>query len=250
MDTQKFSDCVAMVTGGSRGIGLAVARRLAAEGASVAIVSTSQEGADKAAASLNLCEGSRAIGYACDVSSFAAVQALVEKARADFGKIDILGNNAGITRDGLLVRMPEEDWDRVMQVNLKASFNTCKAVMRQMMKARQGRIVNISSVVGLCGNPGQTNYAAAKAGLIGFSKSLAKEVASRNITINVVAPGLIETDMSAALPEETQKALLSNVPLARPGQAEDVAAAVAFLASKDASYITGHVICVDGGMCM
>ena len=241
-----FDGMTALVTGGSRGIGFAVAKRLVSEGAKVALVSTKLEGAVAAAAQL----GDNAKGYACDVSSYDDVQALVTAVLADFGKIDILVNNAGITRDDLLMRMSEEEWDRVLAVNLKGSFNTCKAVMRPMMKARFGRIINISSVVGLCGNPGQTNYAAAKAGLIGFTKSLAREIASRNITVNAVAPGLVETDMSGALPEEARNAFIQQVPLARAGKPEDIAGAVAFLAGPDASYITGHVICVDGGMCM
>ena len=241
-----FDGMTALVTGGSRGIGFAVAKRLVSEGAKVALVSTKLEGAVAAAAQL----GDNAKGYACDVSSYDDVQALVAAVLADFGKIDILVNNAGITQDDLLMRMSEEEWDRVLAVNLKGSFNTCKAVMRPMMKARFGRIINISSVVGLCGNPGQTNYAAAKAGLIGFTKSLAREIASRNITVNAVAPGLVETDMSGALPEEARNAFIQQVPLARAGKPEDIAGAVAFLAGPDASYITGHVICVDGGMCM
>ena len=241
-----FDGMTALVTGGSRGIGFAVAKRLISEGAKVALVSTKLEGAVAAAAQL----GDNAKGYACDVSSYDDVQALVAAVLADFGKIDILVNNAGITRDDLLMRMSEEEWDRVLAVNLKGSFNTCKAVMRPMMKVRFGRIINISSVVGLCGNPGQTNYAAAKAGLIGFTKSLAREIASRNITVNAVAPGLVETDMSGALPEEARNAFIQQVPLARAGKPEDIAGAVAFLAGPDASYITGHVICVDGGMCM
>ena len=237
---------VALVTGGSRGIGFAVARRLVAEGARVALVSTKQDGSDAAAEKL----GAAARGYACDISDFSAVQELVAKVAADFGKIDILVNNAGITRDGLILRMSEDDWDKVLDTNLKGAFNTCKAVVRLMMKARYGRIVNISSVVGICGNPGQCNYAAAKAGLIGFSKSLAREMASRNITVNAIAPGLVETDMSAALPQEARDALLNGVPLGRAGQPDDIAGAVNFLVGPDASYITGHVICVDGGMCM
>ena len=241
-----FDGMTALVTGGSRGIGFAVAKRLIADGAKVALVSTKLEGVVAAASQL----GENAKGYACDVSSYDDVQALVAAVLADFGKIDILVNNAGITRDDLLMRMSEEEWDRVLAVNLKGSFNTCKAVMRPMMKARFGRIINISSVVGLCGNPGQTNYAAAKAGLIGFTKSLAREIASRNITVNAVAPGLVETDMSGALPEEARNAFIQQVPLARAGKPEDIAGAVAFLAGPDASYITGHVICVDGGMCM
>ena len=239
-----FDGMTALVTGGSRGIGFAVAKRLIAEGAKVALVSTNMEGAMAAASQL----GDNAKGYACDVSKYADVQALVTAVLADFGKIDILVNNAGITRDDLLMRMTEEKWDRVLEVNLKGAFNTCKAVMRPMMKARFGRIINISSIVGISGNPGQTNYAAAKAGLIGFTKSLAREIASRNITVNAVAPGFVETDMSGALPEETRNAFIQQVPLARAGKPEDIAGTVAFLAGPDASYITGHVICVDGGL--
>ena len=241
-----FDGMTALVTGGSRGIGFAVAKRLIAEGAKVALVSTNMEGAMAAASQL----GDNAKGYACDVSKYDDVQALVTAVLADFGKIDILVNNAGITRDDLLMRMTEEKWDRVLEVNLKGAFNTSKAVMRPMMKARFGRIINISSIVGISGNPGQTNYAAAKAGLIGFTKSLAREIASRNITVNAVAPGFVETDMSGALPEETRNAFIQQVPLARAGKPEDIAGTVAFLAGPDASYITGHVICVDGGMCM
>lgn len=240
-----FDGMTALVTGGSRGIGFAVAKRFVDEGARVALVSTRLGGAMAAAAQL----GDQVKGYACDISDYEAVQALVASVLADFGRLDILVNNAGITRDGLLMRMSEEDWNRVLEVNLKGAFNTCKAVMRPMMKARFGRIVNISSVVGLCGNPGQTNYAAAKAGLIGFTKSLAREIASRNITVNAVAPGLVETDMSNALSEEARNAFLQQIPLARAGKPEDIAGAVAFLAGSDAAYITGHVICVDGGMC-
>ena len=239
-----FDGMTALVTGGSRGIGFAVAKRLIADGAKVALVSTNMEGAMAAASQL----GDNAKGYACDVSKYDDVQALVTAVLADFGKIDILVNNAGITRDDLLMRMTEEKWDRVLEVNLKGAFNTCKAVMRPMMKARFGRIINISSIVGISGNPGQTNYAAAKAGLIGFTKSLAREIASRNITVNAVAPGFVETDMSGALPEETRNAFIQQVPLARAGKPEDIAGAVAFLAGPDASYITGHVICVDGGL--
>lgn len=244
--TMSFEGQVALVTGGSRGIGHAIAKRFASEGAKVAIVCTTAEGASKAAEAI----GNGCRGYACDVSDNKAVQELVGTVLADFGKIDILVNNAGITRDGLIMRMEEADWDKVLNTNLKGVFNTCKAVARSMMKARYGRIINISSIVGISGNPGQTNYAASKAGVIGFTKALAKEIASRNITVNAIAPGLVETDMSAALPEEAIKVMLSMIPLGRAGKPEDIAGTVAFLAGPDASYITGHVIAVDGGMCM
>ncbi|MBR0458930.1 MAG: 3-oxoacyl-ACP reductase FabG [Victivallales bacterium] len=241
-----FSERVALVTGASRGIGLAIAKKLASEGAALAIVSTKQDGADAAAAQL-ASEGGAAKGYACDVSDTAAAAALVESVLADFGRLDILVNDAGITRDGLLIRMDEEAWDRVLAVNLKGVFNMTKAAMRPMMKARYGRIVNISSVVALSGNAGQANYAAAKAGIIGFSKSIAREVGSRNITVNVVAPGYVETDMTKVLSDQQRDAFLANLPIQRAGQPEDIAAAVAFLAGPEASYITGQVLCVDGG---
>lgn len=240
-----LSGKVAVVTGASRGIGNAVARRLAADGASVAILSTQPDAANAAAASIP-----RARGYACDVASFNNVTACMDDILADFGTVDILVNNAGITRDSLLLRMSEDDWDRVIAVNLKGVFNACKAAMRPMLKARTGRIINIASVVALTGNPGQTNYAAAKAGIIGFTKSLARETASRNITVNAVAPGFIDTDMSAAIPEPARNAITASIPLRRPGTPDDVAAAVAFLAGPDAAYITGEVIRVDGGLAM
>lgn len=245
-----FTGKTAIVTGASRGIGLAIAGRLAREGASIAVISTKPEIAAATGESLAAEYGIKAKGYGCDVSDFKTVQDVFAGIIADFGTVDILVNNAGITRDGLLPRMSEEDWDNVLDTNLKGAFNTCKAVLRPMMRARSGRIVNISSVVGIMGNPGQTNYGAAKAGLIGFSKSLAKEIASRNITVNVVAPGFIDTDMSAAMPEAAREAILGSIPLSRTGKTSDIAGAVAFLAGPDAEYITGHVICVDGGLCI
>jgi len=244
-----LAERVALVTGGSRGIGLAIAKRLMADGATVAVVSTTQDGAERAATELRAA-GGESRGWACDVSENASVNTLIQEVLNAYGRLDILVNCAGITRDNLLVRMAEEDWDRVMAVNLKSAYNTVKAALRPMMKARYGRIVNVSSVVALAGNAGQANYAATKAGLIGFSKSIAREVGSRGITVNVVAPGYIETDMTAVLPQQAKDAFLNAVPLARAGQPEDVAAAVAFLAGPDSAYITGQVLCVDGGFRM
>ncbi|MBQ6471091.1 MAG: 3-oxoacyl-ACP reductase FabG [Victivallales bacterium] len=244
-----LTDRVAIVTGGSRGIGLAIAKRLCKDGATVAVVSTTQDGVDRAAEEIRAA-GGQCRGWACDVADNAAVTTLVQEALNAYGRLDILVNCAGITRDNLLVRMAEEDWDRVMAVNLKSAYNTVKAALRPMMKARYGRIISVSSVVALAGNAGQANYAATKAGLIGFSKSIAREVGSRGITVNVVAPGFIETDMTATLSQQARDAFLNAVPLARAGQPADVAAAVAFLAGPDAEYITGQVLCVDGGFRM
>ena len=246
----RFSEKVALVTGGTRGIGLAIANRLASEGANLAIVGRNQGTAEAAAVSLAGKYGVKALAVVGDVALMSTAENAVERCIQEFGRLDVLVNNAGITRDNLLMRMREEDWDAVLQTNLKSVFNMCKAAVRPMMKARSGRIINISSVVGICGNPGQTNYAAAKAGIIGFSKSLAKEIASRNITVNVIAPGMVSTDMTAALPDTAKETLLKNVPLDRIGMPEDIAAGVAFLASDDASYITGHVLEIDGGLCI
>jgi 3-oxoacyl-[acyl-carrier protein] reductase len=224
--------------------------RLASDGARVACVSRNEENAKRTAEELNVARADSAKAYAVDVADHAAVQEIGSKILEDFGKIDILVNNAGITRDGLSMRMSIEDWDTVINTNLRGAFNFVQAVQRAMIKQRGGRIVNISSVIGLIGNAGQTNYAASKAGLIGLTKSLARELASRNITVNAVAPGFIVTDMTSALSEEVQKTIIGRIPLARVGEPEDVANAVAFLASAQASYITGHVLCVDGGMAM
>jgi len=240
----------ALVTGGSRGIGRAIALRLAAEGADVAICARQVEAAQAVAAELEAL-GVKALARPADVAQAAQAGALIEAVLAEWGKLDILVNNAGITRDNLLLRMSEEEWDAVLDTNLKGAFNCCKAAARAMIKARSGRIINITSVVGLMGNAGQANYAASKAGLCGFTKSLAKELASRNITANAVAPGLVpETGMTGELDEKAVEKLLSQVPLGRPGLPEDVAHAVAFLASDQAAYITGQVLCVDGGMVM
>ena len=247
--TTSLAEQTALITGASRGIGKAIAEKLAAKGAQVAIASTSMEGAAKTAAEIQERFGVKAIGYAANVADAAADQ-LVAAVLHDFGRLDILVNNAGITRDNLLVRMSEQDWDAVIGVNLKGAFNCMKAAAKAMMKARFGRIVNIASVVGLTGNAGQANYAAAKAGLIGLSKTVAKELASRNVTVNVVAPGYVETDMTAALPEAARAALLPLIPLGRTAQPEEIAGAVAFLAGPEAAYITGQVLCVDGGMAM
>lgn len=246
----RFDNKVVLVTGGTRGIGLAIADRLASEGANVALLGRNPESSQAAAKSISEKYGVQTLGLVGDVALPSTAETAVERCLQELGKIDILVNNAGITRDNLLMRMKEEEWDAVLQTNLKSVFNMCKAAVRPMMKARYGRIINVSSIVGICGNAGQTNYAAAKAGIIGFSKSLAKEIASRNITVNVIAPGMVDTDMTAALPDATRDALLQNVPLARIGQPQDIAAGVAFLASDDAAYITGHILEIDGGLCI
>ena len=241
---------VALVTGASRGIGRAIAVRLASEGAKVAINyagNTAKAEEVKAEIEKN---GGEAILVQADISSTEAVDAMVEKVVEAFGQIDILVNNAGITRDGLLMRMKDEDFDAVINTNLKGVFYCTKAVSKLMMKKRSGRIINMASVVGLMGNAGQANYAAAKAGVIGFSKSAAKELAARGINVNVVAPGFIATDMTAAMTDKAKEATLAGIPLKRMGQPEDVANAVLFLASDYASYITGQIVNVDGGMVM
>ena len=238
----------ALVTGGSRGIGRAVCLELARRGANVAVncAGNARAAEETAAACREL--GVQAFAVQADVSDSAAAGAMVKAVIERFGRLDILVNNAGITRDKLALQMKNEDLDAVLDTNLKGAFYCMRAAYRPMMKQRYGRIVNLSSVVGLRGNPGQANYAASKAGLIGMSKSIAKELANRNITVNLVAPGFIDTDMTAVLPEAAREALLRSIPMARLGQPEDVARAVAFFAAEDASYITGQVLCVDGGM--
>lgn len=250
MPSSKFlSDKVALVTGASRGLGKAISLALAAEGASIAAVARSEAALEETLATIRAA-GGVAEPFALDVADGAAVDAVVEKIVARFGHIDVLVNNAGVTRDGLLMRMTTEAWDTVIDTNLKGAFNLTKPVGRLMVKQRAGRIVNISSVIGLMGNAGQANYAASKAGLIGFTKSVAREFASRGITCNVVCPGFIETDMTRDLSDDLKKSLLERIPLHRLGQPEDVAGVVAFLCSPAANYITGQILTVDGGMVM
>jgi 3-oxoacyl-[acyl-carrier protein] reductase len=238
---------IALVTGASRGIGAAIADELAAQGATVIGTATSESGASAIGERLAARGGA---GRALNVTDGAAVEALIDAIAKEFGPVSILVNNAGITRDQLLMRMKDDDWNAIIDTNLTSVYRTSKAVMRGMMKAREGRIVNIASVIGLTGNPGQSNYAAAKAGIIAFSKSLAREIGSRGVTVNVVAPGFIDTDMTRGLPEDSKNAMLGQIALGRFGDAVDVARAVAFLASPSAAYITGETLHVNGGMYM
>ena len=236
---------VAIVTGASRGIGRAIAGRLAADGARVVITARSAEGAESAAGAL---PGGGHLGVACDVTDAAAVDALIMRVESELGSLDVLVNNAGITRDNIMVRLGDDDWDQVLATNLKGAFLMIRAAARGMMKRRAGRIINITSVVGLTGNRGQVNYAASKAGLVGVTKSVAKELASRNVLCNAVAPGFIETDMTSDLTDAARESLQQQIALGRLGAAEDVAGVVGFLAGPDSAYITGQVIVVDGGM--
>ncbi|MCD6250126.1 MAG: 3-oxoacyl-[acyl-carrier-protein] reductase [candidate division Zixibacteria bacterium] len=239
-----FSNQVAVITGSARGIGLAIARRFAVAGAKVVICDIDETGVAEAAAQLS----GGALGIKADVTSVDEVTALFDQTMKELGRVDVVVNNAGITRDTLMLRMKEEDWDMVLDINLKGSFLVTKAASRIMMKQRSGRIVNISSVVGLTGNAGQANYSASKAGLIGLTKSSAKELAARGITVNAVAPGFIETEMTRAMPDAAKEEFLKQVLINRPGTPDDIASAVMFLASDMASYITGQVLIVDGGL--
>ena len=246
----RFENQVAVVTGAGRGIGHAIAVRLASEGARVASVSRTEANAQKTADEINAARADSAKAYAVDVADHAAVQTASAQILEDFGRVDILVNNAGVTRDGLSMRMSLDDWDTVLNTNLKGAFVFTQALLRPMIKQRSGRIINISSIAGLTGNAGQANYSASKAGLIGLTKTLARELASRGITVNAVAPGLIETDMTTVLSEEIRQAILQKVPLGKLGEPDDIAGAVAYLASPEAKYITGQVLTVDGGMVM
>jgi 3-oxoacyl-[acyl-carrier protein] reductase len=246
----RFQGQVAIVTGAGRGIGRAIALRFASEGARVACASRTEENAKKIADEINATHADAAKAYVVDVADHEAVQKTGALILEDFGHIDILVNNAGVTRDALAMRMSAEDWDAVINTNLRGAFSFTQALVRTMTKQRSGRIINISSVIGLMGNAGQTNYSASKAGLIGFTKSLARELASRNITVNAVAPGFVITDMTAGLSDQIKDTIHSKIPLGRTGTPEEIAGAVAFLASADAAYITGQVLCVDGGIAM
>ncbi|WP_342535382.1 3-oxoacyl-[acyl-carrier-protein] reductase [Lysinibacillus sp. FSL K6-1151] len=247
---RKLEGKVAVVTGASRGIGRAIAVKLAEEGAKVVVNYSGSQAKAEEVVEMIQANGGEAIAVQASVSQTEEVTALMEAAVKTFGSLDILVNNAGITRDNLLMRMKEDEWDDVLNTNLKGVFLCTKAVTRQMMKQRAGRIINISSIVGVAGNAGQANYVAAKAGVIGLTKTTAKELASRNILVNAIAPGFIETEMTEQLPEDIKKGMLTQIPLAKLGQPEDIAKAVAFLASDDANYMTGQTLHIDGGMVM
>lgn len=241
----------ALITGGSRGIGKSIAQLFVEHGASVALFGTNVEKGEAAASELKtraLSEEQKMIFYQVDVSKTDQVEQAIQKVFTDFGQIDILVNNAGLTRDNLLMRLSEEDWDQVIDTNLKSVYNTCRCTVRAMMKSRQGKIINVTSVVGLTGNAGQTNYAASKAGMIAFTQSLAKELGSRNICVNCIAPGFIETDMTGILNEKQKEAILAQIPMQKMGQPQDIAYAALYLASDWSNYVTGQVVTVDGGM--
>ncbi len=241
---------ISLVTGGGRGIGRAIVEELAGAGATVVFTYKSSSGVSEDLASALRAKGHTVSAHCSDASSTSEAAALVARVIADHGRLDILINNAGITRDGLLMRMSEEDWDQVIASNLKSVYNFTKAAARQMVGQRAGKIINITSIVGISGNAGQSNYAASKAGIIGFTKSIAKEFASRNIQVNAVAPGFVDTDMTGALTPEQKKTLIGMIPLKRTARPEEIASVVRFLASDDAGYITGQVLCVDGGLTM
>ncbi|MDW0111812.1 3-oxoacyl-[acyl-carrier-protein] reductase [Sporosarcina saromensis] len=246
----RFTGKTAIVTGASRGIGRAIALLLGEEGAKVVVNYSGSEAKAAEVVETITKAGGEAIAFQANISEIDQVKAMIDATMEAFGSIDMLVNNAGITRDNLLMRMKEDEWDDVININLKGVFLCTKAVTRQMMKQRSGKIVNLASIVGVTGNPGQANYVAAKAGVIGLTKTTAKELATRNITVNAVAPGFITTDMTDALPEDVKEQMLSAIPLGKLGSSEDVAGAVAFLLSSDADYITGQTIHVDGGMVM
>ena len=245
-----FTDKTVLVTGGTRGIGRAIVEAFAEAGARVAFTYRSSTDEAEALRRALVDGGTEVLVFQGDAADAEAAQEAIGGVLETWGRLDVLVSNAGITRDNLMLRMSEDDWDAVVNTNLKSVFNFAKAAYRPMMKQRSGKIINISSVVGVTGNPGQTNYAASKAGIIGFTKSLAKELGSRGITVNVVAPGYVETDMTAALPEKAREAMLGVIPLKRPASPQDIAGAVLFLASSAADYITGHVLHVDGGLAM
>jgi len=245
-----LKDKVAVVTGAGRGIGLAIARTFAEAGARVAVVSRTETNAASAAAAINADFPGSAIPYAVDVASADAVAAMAKQVIADFGTVDILVNNAGLTRDGLVLRMSNDDWDAVLNTNLKGAFHTVKAFQRTLLRQKDARIINIASVIGVIGNAGQANYAASKAGLIGFTKSIAREFASRGVTANAIAPGFIATDMTNVLSEEVRSAVAQKIPLGFLGEVNDIAAAALYLASPAARFVTGQVLTVDGGMVM
>ena len=245
-----LTDQVALITGAGRGIGKSVARRLAEAGASIVVVDIDEDSAVRAAREIEAATGVKTPSFCCDVSVYNQVDSVIDKVIEQFARLDILINNAGITRDSLIMRMKPEDWDLVLRINLTGAFNFIRAACRQMTKQRSGAIVNISSVVGLMGNPGQANYAASKAGLIGLTKTAAKEFATRGVRVNAVAPGFIETEMTARLPDSVKEQWHKIIPLGRSGTVEDVASAVFFLVNPDSIYITGQVLQVDGGMIM
>ncbi len=245
-----FDDKVAIVTGASRGIGRAIALEFGSRGARVVVNFIQNASAADEVVKIISESGGEAYAHQADVSVFEQADGLVKTAIEKYGDLHILVNNAGITRDGLIMTMSESDWDDVIQTNLKSTFNCCKAAIRHMLRRRYGRIINIASVSGIMGNPGQTNYSASKAGQMGFTRALAREVASRTITVNAIAPGFIQTDIWSTVPEDAQKSLMDIIPLGRVGQPEEIAKAAAFLASDDAAYITGHILTVDGGIAM
>lgn len=245
----KLKDKISLITGGGQGIGLAIAQLFASEGSNISLCDVNQDSLDRAAEEVK-SRGRECVTFVADVANSGQVSDMVNKILDKFGKIDIVVNNAGITRDSLLVRMDEKGWDQVLDVNLKGTFNCSKAVARPMMKARGGKIINIASIIGIIGNPGQANYAASKGGVIALTKTMAKELASRNINVNAIAPGFIKTAMTDKLSEDAKQAMLKEIPLNRFGDQVDVANLALFLAGEDSNYITGHVIQVDGGMVM